>query len=102
MSVKKKSEPSSFFLSFIGEYVQVITSFQLATADSPDAAMPLIIEGFILDADDTYIYMGEAGDDNIKQAVKNDFVVYVHVIERENEVEELFSSLPKIKKRDMN
>lgn len=99
---KKRTEPSAFFLSFIGEYVQVITSFQLTTADSSETPMPLIIEGFILDADETYIYMGEAGDDNIKQAVKNDFVVYVHVIEKETEVEQVFSSLSKIKKRDMN
>lgn len=101
MAIKKKSEPSSFFLSFIGEYVQVITSFQLTTADSPDFAMPLIIEGFMADADEQYIYMGDQ-DGNITQAVKSDHVVYVQILDKESEFEELFSSLPKLKKGEMN
>jgi hypothetical protein len=101
VTTKKKSEPSAFFLSFIGEHVQVITSFQLATADSPEMPMPLIIEGYMLDADDQYIYMGEEGD-QIRQAVKLEYVVYVHILEKENAIEEVFSSLPKVKKRDMN
>lgn len=101
MVTKKKSEPSSFFLSFIGEYVQVVTTFQLATADSPEVAMPLIIEGYMLDADDQYVYMGEEGD-QIRQAVKLDYVVYVHILEKDSEIEEIFSALPKTRKRDMN
>lgn len=101
MTTKKKTEPSSFFLSFIGEYVQVVTSFQLATAESSEVAMPLIIEGYMLDADDQYIYMGEEGD-QIRQAVKNDYVVYVHILEKESELDEILSALPKVKKRDMN
>jgi hypothetical protein len=101
MTNKKTNEPNSFFLSFIGEYVQVITSFQLADANSPEASVPLIIEGYVLDADDDYIYMGEDGD-QIRQAVKNNHVVYVHIIEKESELEEILSSLPKVRKRDMN
>ena len=102
MATKKSTEPSSFFLSFIGEYVQVVTSFQLATADSPDVAMPLIIESYVLDADDQYIYLGEEGD-QIRQAVKIDYVVYVHILEKDSsDLEEIFSALPKTKKRDMN
>jgi hypothetical protein len=63
--------------------------------------MPLIIEGYMLDADDQYIYMGEEGN-QIRQAIKLDFVVYVHILEKEDELDEVFSSLPKVKKRDMN
>jgi len=74
----------------------------LATSGASEAGAPLIIEGYLLDADDTYIYMADDSLDNIRQAVKNDFVVYVHVIEKESEADQLFSSLPKTKKRDMN
>jgi len=101
MTSKKKSEPSSFFLSFIGEYVQVITSFQMATDEGSEAGLPLIIEGYIMDADDDYIYMGSEGDE-IRQAVSSSHVVFVQILEKANEVEEMFSALSKVKKRDMN
>lgn len=81
--------------------MQVVTSFQLATADSPEVVMPLIIEGYMLDADDQYVYMGEDAE-QIRQAVKLDHVVYVHILEKDSGLEEMFSSLPKTRKRDMN
>lgn len=101
MTTKKKTEPSSFFLSFVGEYVQVITSFQMATEESTEVGLPLIIEGYIMDADDEYIYMGPDGDE-IRQAVGSKHVVFVQILEKTDEIEEMFSGLPKVKKRDMN
>ena len=101
MATKKKSEPSSFFLSFVGEYVQVITAFQMATEDSGETGLPLIVEGVIMDADDSYIYMG-SDTEGIRQAIRNDYVVFVQVLEKATELEEIFSSVPKVKKRDMN
>ena len=101
MATRKKSEPGSFFLSCVGEYVQVITAFQMATEDSGETSLPLIVEGYIMDADDSYIYMG-SDNEGIRQAIRNDYVVFVQVLEKANELEEIFSSVPKVKKRDMN
>jgi len=98
---KNKSEPSAFFLSFVGEYVQVITTFQMLTEENPDMVLPLIVEGVIMDADDTYIYMGSE-EDGIKQAIRSEYVVFVQQLEKASELEELFSSVSKVKKRDMN
>jgi hypothetical protein len=54
-----------------------------------------------MDADDSYIYMG-SDTDGIRQAIRNDYVVFVQVLEKATELEEIFSSVPKVKKRDMN
>jgi len=105
--MSKKSEPSSFFLSFVGEFVQIITSMQFMGApglkNAPDdAALPLIIEGYVLDSDDQYTYLSPDGVE-IKQAVKNNMIVYIQVVSAVDEATEILDSLPNnIKKRDMN
>lgn len=101
MPIKKKTEPSAFFLSFVGEYVQVVTSFQMLTEENPDVSLPLIIEGIIMDADDTYIYMGSEVD-GIKQAVRCEYVVFVQQLNKAADLEDLLFSSTKVKKRDMN
>lgn len=104
---KKTTEPDSFFLSFVGEYVQILTSVQFsgmpsARGASKDSSLPLIVEGYILDADDNYTYLSSDGVE-IKQAVKNSAIVYVQVMDAVDEATELLDSLSTgIKKRDMN
>ena len=102
MANSKKTEPSSFFLSFVGEYAQVISSFNFSRDNGSGEALPLIIEGFILDADDNFIYMSPDIDGGIKQAVKMNHVVYIQILEEEDELDKMFSSLTNVKKRDMN
>ena len=104
MSKKAKTEPSAFFLSFVGEYVQVISSFQMAHPEEMEGAgLPLMIEGFVLDADDDYIYLGPDPEEGIKQAIKKDFVVFVQALEQGSDIEDAFSGLTSgTKKRDMN
>jgi hypothetical protein len=103
----KKTEPSSFFLSFVGEFVQIITSMQFTGAPgmrgaSEDATLPLIVEGYVLDSDDDYTYLSPDGVE-IKQAVRNDMIVYIQIIEAVDEATEILDTLPNnIKKRDMN
>lgn len=105
--MSKKTEPSSFFLSFVGEFVQIITSMQFTGApglkNAPeDASLPLIVEGFVLDSDDQYTYLSPDGVE-IKQAVKNSMIVYIQIMDTVDEATEMLDSLPNnIKKRDMN
>jgi hypothetical protein len=104
---KKTAEPSSFFLSFVGEYVQIITNMQFTGAPGMsgaprDAVLPLVIEGYVLDSDDSYTYLSPDGVE-IRQAVSNSVIVYVQVLQQADEVTELLESLPNnVKKRDMN
>jgi hypothetical protein len=106
-SMTKKTEPNVFFLSFVGEFVQIITSMQFTGAPgmrgaSEDSVLPLIVEGYVLDADEDYTYLSADGIE-IKQAVRNDVIVYIQVIEAVDEATELLEALPNnIKKRDMN
>lgn len=105
--MSKKTEPSAFFLSFVGEMVQIITNMQFTGAPgikgaSEDTSLPLIIEGFVLDADDQYVYLSPDGIE-IKQAVKANHIVYIQILDSSDEATELLDSLPNnIKKRDMN
>lgn len=100
-----KPEPSAFFLSFVGEFVQIITNVQFNSSgrkSSADAIIPLVLEGYVLDADAEYVYLSPDGVD-IKQAVKNNVIVCVQVTDGTNEADELLDSLPhNMKKRDMN
>ena len=103
----KKTEPDSFFLSFVGEFVQIITNMQFTGApgarNAPeDAVLPLIVEGYVLDADETYTYLSPDGVE-IKQAVRNDVIVFIQILDTVDEATELLESLPNnMKKRDMN
>ena len=105
---KKTTRPESFFISFIGEYVQIITNVKFsnglaASKNSFDAAnLPLIIEGFLVDSDEMYVYLSPDNSE-IKQAVKNDVIVYIHIPEQVDEAEEILNAFSSdIKKRDMN
>lgn len=97
----KKTEPGAFFLSFVGEYVQIITNVKFSSAGSKQNSMPLIIEGVVLDADDDYIYLSRDGDE-IGQALKNDVVVYVQIMGEAEPIATFFDDLPDVKKKDMN
>jgi hypothetical protein len=98
--MSKKTEPSSFFLSFIGEFCQIITDVNFnKTAES---GLPLVIEGFVLDADDDYIYLSFDGVE-ITQAINRKNAVYVQSLEQTDEMEKILDTLPSgTKKRDMN
>lgn len=113
MSKKTKDVQDSevFLLSFVGEYVQVLTDFVLnasqvnETADgalvSEDTSHPLIVEGYMLDSDDCYIYLGPTSD-QISQAIKKDRVIFIQVLENKDAFSTLMDSLNTKSKRDMN
>lgn len=101
----KKNESDVFFMSFVGEHVQIITNISFAgqQLDSEDSGpssgpLPLIVEGIILDVDDRYIYLG-TDEDEVSRAIRVSSVVMVQIKEDEEELIAGFSSL---KKKDMN
>jgi hypothetical protein len=101
--VPKKTEPSSFYLTFVGEYVQIITDVKFNSAGSPNkqAGAPLIIEGILMDADDQYVYLSQDGSE-IRQALKSDVIVYVQISGPSDEFSEFLGEIPDMKKGDMN
>lgn len=113
MSKKPKDMPDSevFLLSFIGEMVQVLTDFVLTASQinessdgsvsSEDNSHPLIVEGYMLDSDDTYIYLGPTPD-QVGQAVKKERIVFIQILDKKDSLSDIMDSLTSKPKRDMN
>jgi hypothetical protein len=113
MSKKIKDTPDSevFLLSFIGEMVQVLTDFILTSSQvkesidgdmsSEDTSHPLIVEGYMLDSDDSYIYLGPTPD-QIGQAIKKDRVIFIQVLDKKDDLSDIMDSLTAKPRRDMN
>lgn len=113
MSKKPKDVQDSevFLLSFIGETVQVLTDFVLTSSqarESTDGEMigedvehPLIVEGYMLDSDDTYIYLGSSPD-QVSQAIKKDKIVFIQVLDKKDSLSDIMDSLGSKPRRDMN
>ena len=68
----------SFFLTFIGELVEVAGSFYHG-----DTEAAIKIAGFVLDADEEYYYLGDTPDE-ITQAIRRDRVIYIQILEPVN------------------
>lgn len=113
MTKKPKDMPDSevFLLSFIGEMVQVLTDFILTSSQtresldgevsSEDTAHPLIVEGYMLDSDDTYVYLGPTPD-QVGQAIKKDRIVFIQVLDKKDDISDIMDSLIPKPRRDMN
>lgn len=112
--MKKKSkedlrESEVFLLSFIGEKVMVLTDFVLKTSSIDETEtvqdysppQPLIIEGYMLDSDYNYVYMGSTAN-QVNNAVKKDRIVYIQVLEEKDLLSELIGNLGTKPKREMN
>lgn len=108
---KQQIDSEVFLLSFVGEMVQVLTDFVLTTSQqketldgdvsSEDLAHPLIVEGYLLDSDDNYIYLGPTPD-QIGQAIKKDRVIFIQILDKTDNLSDILDSLSSKPKRDMN
>jgi hypothetical protein len=78
-SSKKPEETTelseTFFLTFIGELVEVAGSFYHENVE-----VPITIQGYILDTDKDYYFMGDTPEE-ITRAIRKDSVIYIQVIE---------------------
>lgn len=100
-----------FLLSFIGEKVQILTDFVLKTqqvSEDSDGSLtdysvgqPLIVEGYMLDSDTNYVYLGPTAN-QVGQAIRKERIVFIQVLEEEDVLSELINSLGGKSKREMN
>lgn len=77
----------TFFLSFIGELVELAGSFYHG---EQEAALKVV--GYILDMDDNYYYLGDTHEE-ITQAIKKDRVIYIQVLNPVNQFEEMLTQM---------
>lgn len=76
-----------FFLTFIGELVEVAGSF--FHGDQENA---IKIAGFVLDADKEYYYLGDTPEE-ITQAIRRDRVIYIQILEPLNPALEVLKGM---------
>lgn len=93
-------EDDFFFLTFIGEYVEVTTKI-IASAPEQNVNIPLTIRGFLLDQDENFYYLGE-GPGNIKHAVDKELVGIFTIIAAKSEFEEILDNFEPSKEEDIN
>lgn len=109
MSTKKKPQgppetPQTFMLSFIGEYVNIVTDIMIAeytnTEDGPlEQNAPMVARGYMLDADDDYVYLGEDPFE-ITQAIQTKRIVLVQREIKSSAYDDLLNGMPDPKKKE--
>lgn len=99
MAVRKKKPPliSLFFTTFIGEYVQLTTKIMQSISSQTEEQVvtqeiPVIVEGFLLDMDEKYFYMGSSPD-SVEHAVKEEEVIHIAIVQPKNELEEILEGI---------
>ena len=93
-------EPSRFFIDFAGEMIMaildVIGSQPIPAEDGSivDVQTPLTVQGYLIDEDDNFYYLGDDGQKATK-VVKKERVVYVQLASSEIEqIEESYNGDP--------
>jgi hypothetical protein len=110
MNEKKRSSKEvqqTFLLSFIGEYVNVVTDIMITDfATSEESQMeqnaPMVSRGYMLDCDSDYLYLGEDPFE-ITQAVQRKRIVLIQREIKNSAYTEMLNNMadPK-KKEDIN
>ena len=86
MSLKRKHK-DLFWNTFMGEYVEI-----LCRTENPDK-MPLVVQGYLLDRDDDYYYMGE-GILEVDAAIKKNDVVIISNRKEKDATLEVLENMP--------
>jgi hypothetical protein len=83
----------TFWATFTGEYVEILAKF----VGGEGVPMPLTIQGFLLDRDDEYYYIGE-GPIEINCCVKRSDVIFISILDPEGKekdaLKEILEDMP--------
>lgn len=86
-SDEKNPINETFFLTFVGEHVELAGSFYHS-----DQEAAIKVQGYILDIDDEYYYLGDTPEE-ITNAIKRDRVIYIQVIPKVNEYQQMLMEM---------
>lgn len=90
--MNKPKISDTFFSSFIAQYCEIMAS--LETPDTKSGVMPMVMNAYIVDADDEFFFLG-SNPLEITIAVKRDAVNFIQIIEDLSEEELLLNNMPK-------
>lgn len=105
MTKKQASEPAqTFVLSFIGEYVNIVTDIMIAEyTNTEEGAVeqnaPMVARGYMLDSDSDYVYLGEDPFE-ITQAIQKKRIVLVQREVKTSAYDDLLNGMPDPKKNE--
>lgn len=91
----------NFYSIFIGEYIQATTDVMVESheqigEDIFAVRQPLLVRGYLLDADLDYLFMGPSIGEiaKVTQSVQRSRVVHVMIIDPNSELDTLLDRLP--------
>lgn len=90
-----------FFEIFNGEFVEIITDLQVIqsvqmSTDNEVTSMPptpLIINGFLMDNDNTFLYLSKDGV-QVNQAIPLDSVKHIEIIDIKKAINQVLDDIP--------
>lgn len=94
---KKYEEISLFFETFIGEYVELMTTRTIETVIDTEegaavATIPLTVKGYLLDKDDIYYYIGD-GPGQVESGVRITSVDAITIVKQKTRLDEILDEM---------
>lgn len=94
--IKDQTE-TTFFLTFVGEYVQITTNIISKTeALSEESTVieegPLRLQAYLLDEDESWYYIG-GSPDQVTDAIKKVAVKHIRIVPMRSEVDIIFDGM---------
>lgn len=86
----RKKLLTTFELIFSGEELEIVCRL---VGGQGEEGMPLVINGFFLDLDKDYLYLGNTPD-QVTQAVKRDTIVLISIVHEPDELRQALLSVP--------
>lgn len=100
MMIKKKKDTGFtdlFMTNFVGEYVEMLCNFYERHAfqneeGAADDTFPSVVNGYILDMDDEYYYMGNTPE-FVHKAIKKSQVRYIEVVQEQSVYDKILDDM---------
>lgn len=102
--MSSEKNPSLFHLTFIGEYVEILTCFYQkhieGNQDSiSEQTVPIVIQGYILDIDDEFYYIGNNPSEVVRAIRKQDARAF-EILQPKNVFDEILEHMPVPENKD--
>lgn len=87
-----------FYETFVGELVEVTTTLMVEAQEETEEGMthvksPLTLQGYLVDVDSKYYYLGDTPD-KVRESIRKDIAVRIVMMTQIDHVEELLKSIP--------
>lgn len=107
----QSNEPSLFFMNFQGELMNFLLDTSLNSVVETEEGiqsteMPLSIQGYLVDEDDQFYYIGDIPPNldkiTIDKAVSKSRVILAQILQIPDQLTQILDDIPKPKRGDFN